>query len=198
MHYRFFALSAALLAAACSSSSSNDGGDSGAPADASADASGDASTDASSTDAGADGAPADGAQACNALANIAPMVAISYVASAPPAAQGGTIADGTYTMTAATIYTGVGGPSGPAGDGQVTIQITGSTIQVVTSGAAPNHLTTTLMTSNTSFTRTDTCPDTMMQSGSYTATPTTFTVILPAGTFPDGGAKTLVEVFTKQ
>ena len=43
----------------------------------------------------------------------------------------------------------------------------------------------------------DTCPDTDTRPGTYTATPTTFTVQLDGGT-DDAGARTLVETFTKQ
>ena len=55
----------------------------------------------------------------------------------------------------------------------------------------------TLATSGTSFTSTDTCPDTTVIQGSYTATATTLVIQLPGGT-DDAGARTVVETFTMQ
>jgi hypothetical protein len=106
------------------------------------------------------------------------------------------MADGTYRMTDATIYTGLQGPTGATSMAQTTIQITGSTIQVVTNGS-PETRTETLLESGTQFTATDSCPDTSVLQGAYTATATSLVVLLPAGT-DDAGARTLAETFTKQ
>jgi hypothetical protein len=163
---------------ACSSSSSP----------ASEDAGHDASVD--------DDTGTDGAAACNTLTNSAPMLTIDTVAQNPPTPQGGTIASGTYTMTAVAIYTGPSGPSGQNGMTQTTIQITGDTIQVV-SDADPATRTVKLATSGTSFTSTDTCPDTTVSQGFYTATTSSLVIQLPGGT-DDAGARTLVETFTLQ
>jgi hypothetical protein len=181
------------LLAACSSSSvsATDGGDDGgtdaadasfsdtvAPADAPADTIGDA--------------PA----VCNTLVDVAPVVTVTQVASDPPAPLGGTIADGTYAMTDVTIYTGPQGPTGPTGSAQTTIQVSGSTVQVVSSGAPPTR-TVTLAISGSAFTSTDSCPDTKVSQGHYTATATSLVILLPGGT-DDAGARTVVETFTKQ
>ena len=138
----------------------------------------------------------DAAETCNTLVNSASSVSIEQVASDPPAPQGGTIANGTYTLTAAVIYTGPQGPTGASGTTQTTLQVTGGTIQVVSDGD-PATRTVTFTTSGTSLDSVDTCPDTDTRPGTYTATPTTLVVELDGGT-DDAGARTLVETFTKQ
>jgi hypothetical protein len=124
------------------------------------------------------------------------VVSVEQVASDPPAAQGGTIEDGTYWMTAATVYTGPGGPTGETGTMQTTILVSGGTIQVVTT-RGPATRTVSITTSGTYFTVTDSCPDTAVVQGSFTASGSTLTIELPAGT-DDAGARTLVETFAKR
>jgi hypothetical protein len=182
---------------ACSSSSGNTGNP---PADAGHDTATDASSgpDASGKDASspAKDAASDAAPVCNTLPNTAPSIPVDQMAAEPPAPQGGTPADGTYALTAAVIYTGAEGPSGASGTAQTTLTITGSTIQVVSTGE-PATRTVTFTTSGTTIDSVDTCPDTDTRSGGYTATATTFIVQLDAGT-DDAGARTLVETFTMQ
>jgi hypothetical protein len=185
----------ALAAAGCSSISgapAEDAGhtDAGAPSDAQAEAAvpQDAATEATGT--------TDSTPACNTLTNAAPSVTIDQVAMDPPAPEGGTIADGTYWMTSVAIYTGADGPTGATGAAQTTIAITGATIQVVSAGE-PATRTVTLATSGASYTSTDTCPDTTIVQGGYTATASTLVIELPGGT-DDAGARTVVETFTKQ
>jgi hypothetical protein len=80
---------------------------------------------------------------------------------------------------------------------EVTIEVTGETVQVVsTSGGATSHLTVTIGTTGSSLRYVDTCPVSSTLNGSYTATPTTLTVMLHVET--DSGATTLVENFVKQ
>jgi hypothetical protein len=147
--------------------------------------------EAASDDAGADtGAP------CNAIANGAPMVDVIQLAADPPLPQGGTIVDGTYWQTALAIYTGPSGPAGKSGTSQMTAQIQAQTVQIVSSGQ-PGRRTVTLTTSDAGFTSVDTCPDSQMSEGSYTATPTVLTIFLDGGT-DDAGARTVVETLTKQ
>jgi hypothetical protein len=170
---------------ACSSSSSSASEDAGHP-DAPVTSDGGARPDTGT----------DAEVACNTLANSASVVPVDQIAQDPPTPQGGTIASGTYTMTAVAIYTGAGGPTGQTGTSQTTIQITGDTIQVV-SASDPATRTVTIAPSGTSFTATDTCPDTTASQGSYTATASSFVIQLPAGT-DDAGARTLVETFALQ
>jgi hypothetical protein len=159
----------------------------------------DVGTPSPATDASSGDGFDDGPQACNMLTNIAPTVAIPNANSNPPAPQGGTIVDGIYAMTAATFYTGPEGPFGPSGvSAQITVQIQGSTVQIVSSEQSPKHANATIVRSNTTMTTTDTCPDSKVQVVGYTATPTSITVLIPTGSAPDGGAQTLVEIFTKR
>jgi hypothetical protein len=96
---------------ACSSSgSSSNGASSGGPTDGGGD---DASTDAGS-DAKGDASGAD-AGPCGAGANKGAVVDVTQIAQPAPAATGGVVADGTYLLTSATMYTGTGGATGPLG-----------------------------------------------------------------------------------
>jgi hypothetical protein len=197
-----FGIAALALAAGCSSSSggtspSDAGSDHDAGADGAEPTDGATPEDGGSSgpDAAAD-ASAEAATVCNMLANSAAPITYSQVNQNPPTPQGGTMVDGTYAMTDASIYTGPNGPSGPSGMSQTTIQVTGSTIQIASSGQ-PTTRTVTLSTIGTRFTATDTCPDTKVTQGSYTATATTILIFLDGGT-DDAGARTLVETFTKQ
>jgi len=196
MRSTFLVICAAFAATACSSSSADDTTtDSGA--DTSTDASdGSAPLDSATTD-GSDSSPDDASDdACNTIANIAQTITIQQVASAPPAAQGGTFVDGTYTMTDVTIYTGPQGPTGPSGTSKTTLQITGTTFQVVNDGT-PGTRTVTAVVSGSSVTATDTCPDSTIFHETFTATATSFVVYLDGGT-DDAGARTVAETFTKQ
>lgn len=197
-----FGIAALALAAGCSSSSggtspSDAGGDHDAGSDAAGPIDGAPPDDGGSPgeDAAPD-APAEAATVCNTLANTASPITYDQMNQDPPTPQGGTMVDGTYAMTAASIYTGPNGPSGPSGMAQTTIQVSGTTIQIVEVGQPPTR-TVTLATSGTSFTATDTCPDAKVTQGSYTATPTSILIFLDGGT-DDAGARTVVETFTKQ
>jgi hypothetical protein len=101
-----------------------------------------------------------------------------------------------YFMTDLSIYTGPNGPTGPSGSTKTTIQVSAGTIQVASTGT-PATRTVTLATSGTSFTATDTCPDSQVSHGSYSATATTLLIFLDGGT-EDAGTRTVVETFTKQ
>jgi hypothetical protein len=176
-----------LIIPGCSSSSPDPSSETDAGNDAASDAHSLPDTNEAAVDA---------PTVCNSLPNTASSVSIEQLASEPPAPQGGTIVDGTYALTAAVIYTGSGGPTGPSGTTQTTLQISGATIQVVSDGE-PATRTVTFTTSGTSIQSVDTCPDTDTRPGTYTATPTTLVVELDGGT-DDAGARTLVETFTKQ
>jgi hypothetical protein len=199
----FFLPSCAILLFGCSSSSpavvaTDAGGDAHAAEDATPEAA--PAVDSSQPDhadsAPGDSAPADAPVACNSLVNTDPAVTTNQVASDPPAMTGGVIADGTYELTDATIYTGPSGPVGPGGPAQTTLQITGTTVQMAESGQPPTR-TVTLVTSGTTFTATTTCPESAVSQGSYTATATTLAIEIPGGT-DDAGARTVVETFTRQ
>jgi hypothetical protein len=190
-----FLFGASTLLAACSSNASgNSTPDAGNEA---ASSTGDAAEAGGAQDGTTAGdAQGDAPLACNALANVGQTVTLLQVAQDPPQPQGGTVVSGTYTLTDFTLYTGPTGPTGPSGSSQTTIQIAGDIIQVATAGT-PATQTVTLATTGTAFTATDTCPDTKVTTGMYTATATTFVVFLNGGT-DDAGARTLVETFTLQ
>jgi hypothetical protein len=199
MRLTFLVICAAFAATACSSSSGGDDTSTDSGADTSTDAS-DGSTplDSATTD-GSDSSPddaSDGSAACNTIANVAQTITIQQVASAPPAAQGGTFADGTYAMTDFTIFTGTGGATGPSGTTQTTLQISGDTFQVV-SDSTPSTRTVSVVVSGSSVTATDTCPDATLFQETFTTTATTFVVYISDGS-TDAGARTIAETFTKQ
>lgn len=198
----FFGSAALLLAAACGSNGPTTLADSGAfdgptPQDATTDSSHPPSDSGGPVDSGS---TVDAAPACNAIVDVAALITANQTAANPPNPMGGIIADGTYALTDATVYTGPGGPTGGLGQARVTLQIQGTTVQIVDDGD-PNRSkrsTATLTTMGTSLIAIDTCPDSKATVGSYTASSTTLLIFQPAGSLPDGGSETLVETYTKQ
>jgi hypothetical protein len=90
----------------CSSQDQATEGGADASVDAVSDAGSDVSVDAPTSDAGS---------ACNALTNIGAVVPQMFVATDAVTGDGGTIAAGTYVLTAAAVYTGGDGGAGPTG-----------------------------------------------------------------------------------
>ena len=70
------------------------------------------------------------------------------------------------------------------------------TLQVVSAGQPPTR-TVSLATSGASFTATDTCRDSRVIEGRYSATASTLVIVLNGGT-DDAGGRTVVETFEKQ
>jgi hypothetical protein len=105
-----------LLAVGCSSSSSGDAAqDTGSPAD----------TLGSDTAVPVDSSPTDtntDAGACGETLGLGSAVASTTETGTPPTSAGGTIADGTYTLTTIQFY----GGAAPAGKSKITIKIEGS------------------------------------------------------------------------
>lgn len=185
------ALVAAAPIAACSSSSGGGGG-----TDASTDTATDAPAEAAH-EAGPEAGPEAGG--CSSLGNTAPVVAEQNVASAPPTPAGGTIADGTYFLTAAKVFTGAGGATGPTG---VTYQMDSKWaggafeyVEAITGGTgAGGKYAGTYATSGTAITITFTCGSTGKSGFTlFDATATSFTIYTP----PSGGTAN-GWVFTKQ
>jgi len=166
-HRQLLIMVASTLAAgfgmACSSSST---GNTGGGTDAGHD-----SAVAADTGPGADsGSPVDAAPestvndaGCVVINNGASVVMEQSVATAEPAATGGTIPDGTYFVTAATVYAGPGGMTGPTGTTyQFTTHISANTydaIESVTGGAA-SVFSGTFAINGTSAQILQTCPAT--------------------------------------
>jgi hypothetical protein len=166
-HRQLLIMVASTLAAgfgmACSSSSTgNTGGGSDAGPDSGV---------AAETGSGADsGSPVDAAPestvndaGCVVISNGASVVMEQSVATAEPAATGGTIPDGTYFVTAATSYAGPGGMTGPTGTTyQFTSHVSAGTYDAIESitGGKASVTTGTLVTSGTNITIQQTCPAT--------------------------------------
>ena len=79
--------------------------------DGGTDANGDVTSDVTPQEAGKDSAPT----GCNALTNVGTVISQAFVATDPVTGDGGAVVNGTYVLTAAAIYTGADGGSGPTG-----------------------------------------------------------------------------------
>lgn len=123
------------------------GGDGGSSADG-----GDASTDAG---------------VCTDLPNTGTLVDRTGVQGDPPTANGGTVADGTYDLSAYTVYVGASGVAGPTGiTAKGTIRIgAGKIDQVLELGGTGKTPTATATrsaytASGATFAETQLCPAT--------------------------------------
>jgi hypothetical protein len=143
------------------------------------------------TEASVCGAPGG---SCNMLAQLGGPVTATCSESSPPALTGGTIVDGTYVMTSATVYTSgtttcagltfrAGGPS--------TIAMAAPCMQAIDpSGGAKNYARST---SGNMLTLMEVCPGVMTATVPYTATATTFSELSSVGSGID-----VISVFQKQ
>ncbi len=107
------------------------------------------------------------------------------MSGAIPTGTGGTIVDGTYTLTSQTYY----GSTTCNSSEQVnaTLEIAGGCVQEVTSLPIPVTVSTTHTVAGATITRTLTCADFGVDAGAFsldtmtntfTATPTTFTIFI--------------------
>jgi hypothetical protein len=139
-----------LFASSTSSSTLGDAGnhlyvrtDSGAP-------------DVAGQDADNDAEAADGD--CNSVEDLSQPVKELRVPAAAPTPMGGPIVDGTYVSTAAAIYTGDGGTSGPSGNGyRVTDVVSGQSFQLF-DNSVPPRVNGTFAVDGSAFSTTITCP----------------------------------------
>lgn len=135
---------------------------------------------------------------CNELELDAPAVGFTLNADPQPTAEGGTIADGKYFLTAEILYeTSSGFPTDPIGRRRIDIE--GSTWNEVSGPAEPSdenpdsHSTFEMSTTEKTLTLTAECPaGGPERSLEYTATDDEITV------FVKDGGKTVGTVFTKQ
>jgi hypothetical protein len=140
---------------------------------------------------------------CNTVGNTATTIDETQVAGALPTAEaaGGSFASGTYFRTAATVYTGSGGPTGPNGvtDKQTIVLSNASAgggafvAQSVqsTNGGADQRGTLTGTPSGTTVSLLITCPvSAPFGAFPYTAAATSFTLY--------NTLNNVVEVYTKQ
>jgi hypothetical protein len=131
---------------------------------------------------------------CSSLVDDAPTISYTVVAAAPPIPTGGPIADGTYDLSALTVYTGVGGSTSPiASTAHVVLVISGNTMQQVGAvDGVPRSYTTTFTVSATTITTTDTCPSPVTSRHQFSASPTDLRVYDP------GSGKMLEQTYTKR
>lgn len=126
---------------------------------------------------------ADSPAGCNTLDNVGDTVTTTRVAEALPTLTGGTLAEGTYVVTAVTEYTGTGGASGTvAGDTmKQTMRLAAGKFEIVRMQKTNPEKRSAgdYKTSGTTFTMTGTCPS---ASGdvpvNYEATGTTLKISL--------------------
>lgn len=148
----------------------------------------DSGADAVASDTGvadtrtSDGSAGDTAGACNALANVAEVVTTQQVAEALPSLKGGSVAEGTYVVTAVTAYTGPGGATGPKTGTtmQQTMRLAAGAFDIVRiqNGGTEKRSSGAYSTSGTAFTLGGTCPTTSSVPVEYDATPTTLRISL--------------------
>ncbi len=148
---------------------------------------GDAAVDAGDGPGGAGSCSANvpHGQACNTLTNVGAAVTPTCVSGTIPIGTGGTIVDGTYTLTAQTYYGSTTCSSTPV---NATLEIAGGCVQEVSSMPLPVTVSTTHTVAGATITRTVTCIDLVgVDAGSlsldfatdtFTATPTTFTIFI--------------------
>jgi len=117
-------------------------------------------------------APAAGA--CNTLANDGPLVMAMASTAVAPTPAGGTVTDGTYQLTAATLYSAAALPPSTA---HGIFQITGNTMQQVGDvNGTESRYTSTYTTSGSTVSTTDTCPAPKSATHGFTATSTTLRI----------------------
>jgi hypothetical protein len=131
---------------------------------------------------GEGGAPpeggSDGAVSCTDLANSASFVVLERVSGAPPAALGGAIVDGTYTLLSLRAYDGA-----PAGTITIkrTIRIAGSKLESISELTDPPEIDSTsgaFVATGATFSRSLTCPPpTYSDSAGYTTDGNALTLI---------------------
>jgi hypothetical protein len=140
----------------------------------------DASGDTGSLDSGFDVATEDvAAGSCNAYADTAPRIDVTWSPTTIPAPLGGTIVDGVYDESAFVHYTGAGGDAGATGQThQYMAVIAGGVMQVVYSDTpgVDVHMTVQLAPSGTAPNMKESCPTMAAQIwDGYTATPSQVT-----------------------
>ena len=181
------------LVACSSEDTSGDGG-----TDASADVTRDVTADASN-----EGGNDSGPTACNALSNIGTVIPQTYVALAAVSGDGGTIAAGTYVLTAAAVYTGTDGGSGPTGTTfQDTLALAdGGAYERVASivndagvDGSPFHQNGGIVLNGSSIQITQTCPSGMQPFTSYDSNGTKLHIYAPAA----GNNPPVMFEYTKQ
>lgn len=112
--------------------------------------------------------------ACNGLTNVGERVTITNADTTPPLATGGTITDGTYVLTKATVHTGAGGEVGATSETrEMTVRVAGGKAESVFDGV---NRSATIETNGTTLHTSGTCPSSSEEHQPFSATPTTFSI----------------------
>jgi hypothetical protein len=126
-----------------------------------------------------------GGAACGTVADTATPVPETQRTGSTPAPMGGTVADGTYHLTAWNVYP----PATTDSDmHSTTLRIAGGTFEVVVDGSA--RQSGTVSTAGVVLTFTPSCPSSSPANKPYSATATSLSLITVA--------ENRVEVLTKQ
>lgn len=146
-----------------------------------------------------------GPMACNAVTNIGTVISQMFVATDPVTGTGGVIAAGTYVLTAASVYTGIGGMTGPTGttysdtlviaDGGAYERVLSIVDGVMT--GTPIHQSGSFATDGASITVTQTCPPGPQPFTSFDSDGTTVRIYAPADAFGPGVPGVMFE-YTRQ
>lgn len=132
----------------------------------------------------------DAGATCNLLLDCGPTVTMKAIAGAAPTAVGGTIADGTYVLTAWNVHGTTSLPG--VFTGSVVMVVNGSSWeQSATQMDVEATLSLTVSTSGTTLTRNYTCPGVQTDEREYTVSGDKLILIQP-----DIGT-TKVEEYTK-
>lgn len=125
----------------------------------------------------------DGGPSCTSICNGASPIVPAAVAADPPAATGGPVADGTYYLTARSIYVGAdaGTDGGALGPEQETIVLSTSSdgvtiVQYVQSGGSQPASASTFMASGNTLYFTSFCPNMGQKTKPYSASGNTIVV----------------------
>ncbi len=150
----------------------------------------------------------DGGATCNALVSAGQPIEAMFIATAAPSPAGGTIAPGTYHLSAYSIYTGPGGGGVYRVPGETTVdtmQISGASFESngVSHFTQPTESVAfsssgTFTTSGVSFTATLTCPGAMTTTEFFTATSTSFTLFELDTVAMDGGTSVVAFAYAKE
>lgn len=215
----FVFVSGALACAACSSSSN-----ASSPVPVRRDAASDTAKDAANDVPNAEGAPpdasqadgfvpdagrVDGSSACNGLSNVATVISDTGDTQNPlPQATGGSVADGTYVLTASTQYAldsnGIDQYiicGSELADRQETIRFQGGTVDTIGSfDEGPQEtFSGTFTTSGTTLTQRQTCPTASTTTAGYSVIGNKILLIgPPGGTDSNGTCGPFVFELTRQ
>jgi hypothetical protein len=113
---------------------------------------------------------------CNTLVDDGPSVTITAASAAAPTPVGGAIEDGTYELSAMTLYTDTSADL-PPGTLSAVFEITGDVMQQVSKiNGSEQRYTTSFTISGISISMVDSCPSWSSETHSLTATPTEYRI----------------------